>query len=67
MQDAIETMLSQRGKQHMHVIGHNAPRQQAIAPAMKVAESLGGNAGDARVPQVTTANPAIETSFDLFQ
>src|SRR6266478_5163387 len=67
MQDAIETMLSQRGNQHMYVIGHDAPCQQAIAPAMKVAESLGGNAGDARVAQVTTANPAIETSFDPFQ
>jgi hypothetical protein len=31
------------------------------------ANSLGDNAGDARVAQVTTANPAIETSFDLFQ
>ncbi len=51
----------------MHVIRHDAPRQQAIALAVKVAESLGGNAGDARVAQVTTANPAIETSFDLFQ
>ncbi len=51
----------------MDVIGHHAPRQQAIAPAMKVAESFGGNAGDARVAQVTTANPAVETSFDLFK
>jgi hypothetical protein len=51
----------------MDMIGHNAPRQQAIALAVKVVEGLGDNAGDARVAQVTTANPAIETSFDLFQ
>ena len=50
----------------MYVIGHHAPRKQAIAPAVKVAEGLGDNAGDARVAQVTTAKPAIETSLGLF-
>jgi len=34
---------------------------------VKVVEDFSDNAGDARVAQVTTTNPAIETSFDLFQ
>jgi hypothetical protein len=51
----------------MDVIGHHAPRQQAIALAVEVAESLSDSGGDARVTKVTTANPAIEASFRLFQ
>jgi hypothetical protein len=34
---------------------------------VKVAESFGGNAGDTRIVQVTTAEPTIKISFDLFQ
>jgi len=51
----------------VNVIGHNAPRKQAIAPSVKLADGLGDNFGDARVAHVAMAQPGVEASFGLSQ
>ena len=65
MDDLPQAVAGERGEHDMHMIGHDTPRPDSIAPAVKVAEGAGDNSGNARISQEASAQSLVQAALGL--
>jgi len=60
MNDLAQAVAGERGEYDMDMVGHDAPRPDSIALAVKVPEGVGDNSGNARVSQEASAPSTVK-------
>jgi ribosomal protein S13 len=59
MQDSRQIMLIHWLQNHMNVVGHDAPREQAVPASIKECEGIGNDFGDAILAQAAFSRTLV--------
>jgi len=63
MEDCAQLMFSEWGKDHVRVVRHHAPREEAVSLGVEVTDGIGDDLGDLRVTHIASAYSAVEAPF----
>ena len=67
MDDGAELVCTYRLDDHMHVVGHDAPREDAIASPIEMQDCVFDKARDGRILEPACSEPTVEIVVSLSQ